>query len=435
MMGSSGSIFRKLKHFPWVAVFLLGSTLHARAVPDSSAAILLKEGTECFYRGKLDSAMVALGLALAKDSALLPAYDMLGRCLAEKGDCQDADRVFTSGLVRDSNNAELLSHAGQAAFDCGSLLRSEFYYRRAMLLVPGESRLVGRLAQVFIQESNYDSAIASLQSGLVADSNSLTLHYLLGYCQYAKKKYDLAIEELKKAVDINRAYFPAVRDLASSYFLADSIWYALAEYQYALSLQPQNLSLQMSLANCYFKSGQYRKALDLMATLEGTTYGGGVRIQEGLCYYYMAEFDSAADKFRAALKTDSTEPATWFDLGLALMSMKKYRPAIASFKRAILLGKTELSASAYDRIGFAYYSLRQKDAALRAYRQAVDEKPLLPKSYYNLGVLYENSFKDVQNARACYQKVVALSPPSDDPNSLYRKAKQRLMFLRAKMKP
>ncbi len=415
-----------------LTVFALSSGLHAAVVMDSSGSAFFKEGTDYFYRGKLDSAVLSLNRALARDSALVPAYDVLGRCLAERGDCQEADRVFTLGLGRDSNNVEILSHAGQSAFDCGSLLKSELYYRKAILLAPGHSRFIARLAQVFIQESTYDSAIAILQNGLVADSNSLTLHYLLGYCQYAKKKYNLAIEELGKAVAINRAYFPAVRDLASSYYLADSIWYALAEYEYAVSLQPGNPGLQMSLANCYFKSGQYRKALDLMVSLEGTAFGQSVRVQEGLCYYYMAEYDSAADRFRAALRSDSTEPATWFDLGLALTSLKQYRPAIASFKRAVLLGKTELTASAYDRIGFGYYNLRQKDAALRAYRQAVDEKPLLPKSHYNLGVLYENSFSDVRSATACYKKVVALSPPSDDPNSLYYKAKRRLAILRSK---
>jgi tetratricopeptide (TPR) repeat protein len=411
---------------------LLFFALPLRAQPDSSGAALLKRGVECFTNGSSDSAAQLCRRAIAADSTLVGAYDLLGRIASEGGDCGEAERLFLLALRRDSTRAELLIHAAQSACSCGFLSKGETRYRKVLSLAPGETKWIAGLAQVQMQQGEYDSAITRLTGGAERDSLSLPLHFMLGSCYTAKKKYGLAIAEFRKTLEINASYFPALKELAACYLQIDSFWNAAAEYQTAVRMQPDDAGLRVSLANCYLKVKQYRQALDLLGPLEGSAYSATVYGQEGLCYYFLAKYDTAVIKFRAGLGADSTQPATAFNLGLALMSLGKYRAAIGEFERAIRLGRTDLAAGSYDRIGSAWYALKRTQPALRAYRRAIEEKPLMPIAYYNLGVLYENSFKDVGNAVSCYRKVVALTSPSDDPNALRGKAIERLKLLQKK---
>ncbi len=398
---------------------------------DSSIVEFLDRGYKSYYEEDYNSAANFLGLALRKDSSVLKAYDFLGLSMAELGDCPEADRVFSLGLARDSNNLSLLSHAAQASFQCGFLGKSKTYYTRIVNSNLHQTRSIITLAQIFLQEANYDSAIIVLERGLSIDSNSLQLHYLLGSSYLAKKKNVLAIIELEKTKSYNPAYFPVIRDLALAYLQADSLLLATLEFQFALSIQPDNSSLKMNLANCFFKRKSYDKALTLYSSLEKDPYIPSIYVQEGLSYFFLSKYDSAVIKFRRALTVDSTLQAASFNLGLSYMELKKYHDAVRAFKQAIRFSKSDMIANAYDRIGASYYEMRSFEKSLKAYKLAIDENPRLPRTYFNLGVLYENSLKDYSKALESYLKVISLSERSDDPKSLFRKAKQRVRFLQS----
>lgn len=399
---------------------------------DSLAKKALDRGSRYFFRGNYDSAAHYLNLALSGDSSTLEAYDYLAQCHSELGNCQDAFETFRLGLKRDSNNTSLLTHAAQITFQCGALSASESYYRRLVTLHPRQVKSIVGISQIFIQQTSYDSAITYLQNGLTADSTSLQLHYLLGYCYFVKKKDEPAIRELATAVDKNPAYFPAVRDLAFAYLQADSLVYATRGFQLAQSIQPENLNIRMNLGNCYFRMKEYEKALPVYAGLEGTAYMGNTCVQEGLCYYYLGKYDSAIVKFLTASRIDSMAPGTYFNLGLSYMELRKYKMAINAFKRAVRYSKSELTTNSLDRMGAVYYELKAKEKALRSYKMALDHDPRVARVHFDMGVLYENLYRDTQKAIDCYQHVLALAERSKDPGSLYQKARLRLKFLRGK---
>ena len=414
------------------ATFILFCVTSSSGQTDSSTDRLLEKGYKEYLRGNAASAAHLMNLALLQDSSLVPAYDCLARCCAELDLYEEAERIFSLGFKRDSTDVGLLDHSAKVESDWGLLTKSEAMYRRLIRLDSTHITWSIDLSQVLIQESKFKDARRVLLTALKADSNSLKLHYLLGSCYLTDKEYPSATKELEKALNIDPGYFPAIRDLAISYLQQDSLWYALHEFQQASSLQPENLNIRMNLANCYFKTKQYRTALTTLGPLEQSSYAPEAYLQEGLCYYYMAVYDSAAERIKSALKCDSTDAITHFDLGLVYMELKKYQMAIRAFNRAILLGKRELTASAYDIMGTAYSAMKSPLRAVRAYKLAIDEKPKLPRSYFNLGVLYENSFKETAKARSYYLRVLELSDRSKDKNSFYQKAAARLKLLHAK---
>jgi superkiller protein 3 len=390
---------------------------------------MFDEGLRSFTRGDYIAAVEMLGGALRRDSSVLRAYDYLGLSLSELGYCQDADRAFALGLRRDSANIQLMAHAGQVSFQCGLLDRSKIYYVSLIQLKPNDTRALSSLSQIYLQEGLYDTAITFLRKGLAVDSNSQQLHYLLGSAYRSSKKVIDAIVEYNKALNLNPAYFPCLRDIAFAYLEADSIVYATISFQQALAMQPENASLKMNLANCYFRSKYYRKALSLYFQLEQDPYRQNVFEQEGLCFFYLGKYDTAELKFRIVLAADSTNPGAYFNLGLSLMALHDYRGAIKALRRAALLSKSDLIANAYDRIGTAYYELKSGKAALAAYQVAVRENPKSPRTYFNIGVLYENLFRDKARALESYRRAIEFCEPSGDKKSLYQRANERIKHL------
>lgn len=412
-------------------ILLFSIFFSLRGQSDSVAVTLLEAGLQNFNRGDYSSAIELLGRALGRDSSIVRAYDYLGLSLSELGYCQDADRSFGLGLRRDSSNILLITHAAQVSFQCGLFDKSKFYYLRLIQLHPNETRAVSSLSQIYLQEGLYDTAITFLRKGLTIDSNSQQMHYLLGSAYRSSKKIIDAIAEYNKALELNPAYFPCIRDIAFAYLEADSIVYATVAFQQALAMQPGDASLKMNLANCYFRSKYYRKALLLYFQVEQDPYRPNAYEQEGLCYYYLGKYDSAALKFRIVLAADSTNPGAYFNLGLSLVELHQYDAAIKALKHAILFSKSDLIANAYDRIGTAYYELKSKRASLEAYQLALRENPKSSRTYFNIGVLYENLFQDKSKALEFYRKAIAFCAPSGDKNSLYQRTNQRIKYLKS----
>ena len=139
-------------------------------------------------------------------------------------------------------------------------------------------------------------------------------------------------------------------------------------------------------------------------------------------------------KFRIVLAADSTNPGACFNLGLSLVEMHQYAASIKSLKRAILFSKSDLIANAYDRIGTAYYELKSRMASLGAYQLALRENPNSSRTYFNIGVLYENLFQDKPKALEFYRKAIAFCNPSGDKNSLYQRTNQRIKHLEGSLK-
>ena len=404
--------------------------LKGLAQQDTTGSSLFTRAVERFNAEDYNVAILLLDSALRKNPSMTRAYDYLGLSMAELGLCRQADGFFRQGLKRDSLNLSLLIHAAQTALICGYAFEAKSYYLRAIGADTFHTKAMLNVARIYQQESNYDSALILLERVIKLDSNSLVSHYLMGSIYGMIKKYDLAVQALNKALKIHPTYLLALKDLGWAYLQLDSLMLATISYKQALYLQPGNVALKIGLAYCYFKRKKYDDALSLYKDAEIDPHILTSSMQQGLCYFYLSKYDSALHKFEKATAIDSTNSLAYFNLGLTHIELKRFKSAIRNFESAIRHSRNNLISSAYDRIGASYYELKKKNASLGAYQRSVLESPLNAIAYYNMAVLYENLFKDSLNASRFYRMSLKLSEPTTDENSLYRKAKKRLAFLR-----
>ncbi len=400
------------------------TTRHGTALPETA-----DEAVRRMAAGEYEAAVTILGTLLKKDTSTARLYDLMGQCMAEVGYCRQAGDFFRKGLLRDSSNVALLTHAAQTALNCGYAGEARDHYLALSHLRPRDMKTLIALARLSIQESDYDGAVTVLRAAVDVDSTSVVAYYLMGSSLAAQKKPEEAIAELNLALWCQPGYMPAIRDLAWLYYQAELYGEATILYQQGLDLQPTSLAFRIGLANCLFKRTKYDDALPLYRQAEAEPYLETSVYQQGLCYYYLGKYDTAKTCLRRALLIDTANIGAHYNLGLTLMDLEDYPEAVRSFENAIRHSRSDIITSSYDRIGVAQYELKKTNAALAAFRRSIEENPRNSRAYYDMGVLYENLGDDRTKALECYRKVVSIEKPSDAETSLYYKARERLRFL------
>ena len=176
-------------------------------------------------------------------------------------------------------------------------------------------------------------------------------HYKLGYEFYSLKDYIVAIEELKKALDIKSDYPQARYLLAECYFRQEEYKFAQVEYERVVTDSRRN------------------------------EYTDDALWGSGWCYYLLEEYEKAAERFSKLLND-------FPDSDLALQAMHK--------------------------LGKSYFQGNNYQETIRVYREFLEKYPEyqgkeLEEVYYLLGQAYLRSEK-YKEAEEVFNKLLFLFP-------------------------
>jgi Tfp pilus assembly protein PilF len=143
---------------------------------------------------------------------------------------------------------------------------------------------------------------------------------------------------------------------------------ALALYQKADALVPNNADVRLNLANCHLLAGAADEAIreaDEVLKLEPNS--AAAYFVKGAAYLRLANPAEAAKSLENVKRIDPGEPATFFQLGRARSDLKQWEAAITAFQEGIKMDPNRLHST-------VHYLLAQ--ALLRAGRQAEAEREL-----------------------------------------------------------
>lgn len=144
---------------------------------------------------------------------------------------------------------------------------------------------------------------------------------------------------------------------------------ALAIYEKAQAIVPNNADVRLNLANCHLLSGAAVQAIgEVDEVLKLEPNSAAAYFIKGSAYLRLSKPEEAAKALENAKKIDPGQTATLFQLGLARMGLEQWEGAIAAFREGIGMDPNHLHAA-------AHYLLAQ--ALLRAGRQEEAQKELL----------------------------------------------------------
>lgn len=234
------------------------------------------------------------------------------------------------------------------------------------------SRIIDQeaLADLFLENGQYESAIYHYAKLLIEKPQQLELRYKIGLALYLMGKLPEAKQELSEvlAADPNLAAAHEVLGLV----LLDEKKYAEAkrEFTAVLGLNPGRVSARYYLGLTHLQAGEYQTAITELSRAQ-TANPTDARIARdlGWAYFHLKKYEAALSWLQKAAQLKGDDPTTYNRLGMVLAALKRYPEALAAYRKA---GD---EAQAYNNLGVHYFVEGRYLEAAKCFQKAVELRP------------------------------------------------------------
>src|SRR5262249_28715764 len=120
-------------------------------------------------------------------------------------------------------------------------------YTKLLRADPGNPLRYDAVASLYLDERNYDQAIAEFRASLRLNADSAPTHYNLAFALSARGRRDEALGELRDALRIDPDYAQAHNNLGALLQVGGKTAEARAEYERAVALRPDNVEARANL--------------------------------------------------------------------------------------------------------------------------------------------------------------------------------------------
>ncbi|MEL6924325.1 MAG: tetratricopeptide repeat protein [Bacteroidota bacterium] len=305
-----------------------------------------------------------------------------------------------------------------------------------------------KLAYCYFQQGNYREAKRFYSSMLRQDSiNTIALSYL-GLIYEREQNYPVASEYYQQLLSVdstNSYYFKQNAALAQR---MGNAYHAIAYYNKAHLLNPNDISVIAELSELYFSLEAYditasfiEKGLRLNADNFALRYINARLLNEqddnagvieniehamalgdtvtfyqkllGAAYIKENEFEKGRDIFARLIEKKKDGESTHYYLALAYTGLDDAEQSNVHYEKAIELGISKNTALYYRNLGSNYESQNQLRKAIKAYRSALIYSDVA-SIYYDLGRLSDLYYKDKKIALKYYQQFLDRSKTISD---------------------
>jgi len=281
----------------------------------------------------------------------------------------------------------------------------------------------------YIEEKKYDLALQEMKRAVAADPKNPVGHMLLGVAQYWNGQVDESIGSYNTAIGLDPASAQAYLLLGISHAWKGDAAASENAFRRATELEPGRADAQMNLGSIRESRGDvpgalvlFRKAVDLDA--KNPLY----RFQLGQLYRKLGRDADAAEQLREAVKLESTYEDAMLELGCAEERLKEDKAAISTLKRAVSLKPGDSVA----RMRLARLQLKNGDRS-KARSTLIDAFHLTPEvggPGLQLSVAYAGGKRAARPGEAPEDPKAkapdAPEPPETDPLAVFEKNLRRV---------
>jgi tetratricopeptide (TPR) repeat protein len=370
-----------------------------------------KLGNILFRQGKTTQAIACYQRAIELNPNLNGVYQNLAKALTKEGRLDEAAVCLQKAVALNGNysvsskavdsvpaatGVSAHQNTRQTATETGDTIVSSVEINN-----PAKSGETLRLSA---------KAIDSGKPVTVANSLSTEAYIKQAESYYAQGKFDEAINECKRAIEITP-------EAAIAYKIAGNATQAMgkvdaARYWYteALDIEPNFAEIHANLGSIYARQklwqksiACYKKAIEIKPDLV-VAYRNLAQVfvqsgfpQVGAEYWYEA----------LTLDINWATAEEHFTLGNTLLQFGQLEKAISCYRRAIQLQPSY--ADAYHNLGEVLSVRGEWEDAIAVYQQAIELNPYYEGSHYSLGKVWA-SLDRREDAIACYRTAIELNP-------------------------
>ena len=262
---------------------------------------------------------------------------------------ESAAGLFDKAIALDPRFAE--AHAGLCETNLRhyEFTRDPKYFQQAEIACHRALTLNGSLWEVRVALGNlyyingqYEQAVVELEAAVEQQPNAVNAYLTLAGVYAAQNRLELAEAIFMRAEEVESGFWGVHRLIGHFYFDQSRFAEAIERYKKVAELAPDNSVGFDNLGNTYLAIGELRlaeEALNRAATPSRFTY-----TNRGLVYYYLGEFEKAAEDQRMAIEFASEEHRAWGRLADTYrFTPGKEDEAHDLYMKAIDLGEEELA--------------------------------------------------------------------------------------------
>jgi len=176
-----------------------------QSIMDESSISFFKEGNELFKQGKYAQALAKFKEFLENNNDIYQVNLNIGNCYREMGDYGKAIAAYNKILEKakkDESTAKALSNIGEIYLNQGNIEKAKEYFKQAVDIFPENEIVAFKVGEIFFKQGETDKAIEYFNLAIKIKETWATPYRQLGYAYLNKGEYKLALNSLKKFLEL-----------------------------------------------------------------------------------------------------------------------------------------------------------------------------------------------------------------------------------------
>ncbi|MCL4211676.1 MAG: tetratricopeptide repeat protein [Phycisphaeraceae bacterium] len=224
-------------------------------------------------------------------------------------------------------------------------------------------------ANAALNTGDYDAAMAMFREILAKNPTVATAYVGIGDIHMAQQDYAAAEPNYGRAARLEPRNFDAQYKHGLALQMLGRFVDAIRAYQRALVVRPSSHEANLNTAITYLQMGEARSArgfAEMARTLKPDD--GPSRINLGAVYDQLGLYDLAIEEYLTAAELVDPTPELRMNIVNAYANAGRYQETINA---AETLLRVQPSAGAWERVGWAWFRLKNYEKSIEAYRNAV----------------------------------------------------------------
>lgn len=296
---------------------------------------------------------------------------------------------------------------GSVYMDQGKYGQAIGSFRRCLALDAKFYKASAALASAY-QASGQDQAAFTEYLSLAESDPSAMVHNVIGALYFEKKDTANAIQHFRKALELERAYEPARRNLYGVYLNrgrelinAEMHYAAIELLSEGISFFPDKPELHDALGTAYCRNGQFQESIDQYiqalrinpAFMPAKNNMASCYNNQGVKYAQAGQWEKSVEAYTEALKLmpDMEEAkknlsGAYWNRAVGLSKSGRDREAIEAYLQ--FLAREPNSKKAHNNLGAVYFRVEDYEAAIAEFGKALLIDPRDKSLRANLAIAY-----------------------------------------------
>lgn len=274
------------------------------------------------------------------------------------------------------------------------------------------------LGRIYYKANDFTRAIDEYRKAIELDPEYSWAYYLLGIAYRGNKEYKTSLRHFEHAIGLRTSSYPAAEfEVAITYSLMQDYENALIHFKKSIDLIPNYVGIIKGLE---FYKNNYKTNKNNTIYLQNFAY----------IFFLQSDYRNAKDYFLASIKIDKTRFKCNYELGLSYFyegpDTSDYAQAVVYLEKAVL--EEPDNYDALMKLGYLYTSFlikkRDYNKAITVYKKAIELKPDEAEAYMKVSSAYYFK-KDYQSAKRYILIAITLDEANgwsyDHLGDIYRK--------------